>query len=131
MDYLFLKIWVTCPIAISLIYHSLEDWKNDQTITSLDSISHPIQNVQFPTVTVCPNEQKAPDNWSFMEKYLNAIAFSGSNIEYNFLIESVKPDFSMLVCVIKVFSGSVVIIFSNTGGLPSCMSSMTASTEIA
>ena len=73
-------------VASHLIYHSLEDWKNDQTITTLDSISHPIQNVQFPTVTVCPNEQKQPDNWSFLEKYFNALAFSGSGIKFSLSI---------------------------------------------
>ena len=45
-------------VASSFIYQSLMEWNNDPTITTLDSIAFPIQNVQFPTVTVCPHEQR-------------------------------------------------------------------------
>ena len=55
-----------------LIYNSMLDWEDNQTITTLESIANPIQDVQFPTVTVCSNEKNVPDNWSFLEKLLNA-----------------------------------------------------------
>ena len=48
------------------------DWEDNQTITTLESIANPIQDVHFPTVTVCPHEKNVPDNWSFLEKLLNA-----------------------------------------------------------
>jgi hypothetical protein len=60
-----------------LIIESLNDWDSNQTITTLDSIATPIQEVQFPTVTVCPHEESPPDNWSYLEKFLNALAFTG------------------------------------------------------
>ena len=62
-----------------LIVESLNDWESNQTITTLDSIATPIQEVQFPTVTVCPHEESPPDNWSFLEKFLNALAFTGED----------------------------------------------------
>ena len=62
-----------------LIYNSTLDWENNQAITTLESIATPIQDVQFPTVTVCPHENTKPDNWSFLEKILNALNFN-SNI---------------------------------------------------
>jgi hypothetical protein len=35
-----------------LIYNSMLDWEDNQTITTLESIANPIQDVHFPTVTV-------------------------------------------------------------------------------
>ena len=75
-------------IAGFLIIESLHDWASNQTITTLDSIATPIQEVQFPTVTVCPHEESPPDNWSFMEKFLNAIAFTGDNA----ITEDIRSD---------------------------------------
>ena len=66
-------------LASFLIHDSVMDWEENQTITTLESITRPIQEVQFPTVTVCPNEKSMPDNWSFLEKFLNALAFTGDN----------------------------------------------------
>ena len=44
-------------LASFIIHDSVMDWEENQTITTLESITRPIQEVQFPTVTVCPNEQ--------------------------------------------------------------------------
>merc|ERR1712051_501497 len=71
-----------------LIIESLNDWESNQTITTLESIATRIQEVQFPTVTVCPHEESPPDNWSFMEKFLNAIAFTGDNA----ITEDIRSD---------------------------------------
>ena len=68
-------------LASFLIHDSVMDWEENQTITTLESITRPIQEVQFPTVTVCPNEQTPPDNWAFLEKVLNAVAISKSNVD--------------------------------------------------
>ena len=68
-------------IAGYMIYNSLIDWETNQTITTLESIATPIQTVQFPTVTVCPHEHSAPDNWSFLEKFLNTLNLSDSNLQ--------------------------------------------------
>ena len=44
-------------------------------MTTLDSIAAPIELIQFPTVTVCRNEFKPPDNWVLLENILNNVAF--------------------------------------------------------
>ena len=67
-------------LASYIIHDSVVDWEENQTITTLESITRPIQEVQFPTVTVCPNEQSPPDNWAFLEKVLNGVAISKSNV---------------------------------------------------
>ena len=68
-------------IACVFLKDSVKDWKQEKTITTLESIATPIQKVQFPTVTVCPHEQAQPDNWSFLEKFLNALTLSGPHSE--------------------------------------------------
>ena len=32
-------------------------------------------------MTICPNEQSPPDNWAFLEKVLNGVAISKSNVD--------------------------------------------------
>ena len=41
----------------------------------MDSIAAPIEDIQFPTVTVCQDEFKEPDNWAAIEAILNNVAF--------------------------------------------------------
>ena len=41
-------------LAAYFLYGQLFDWAETQTITTLESIATPIQQVQFPTVTVSP-----------------------------------------------------------------------------
>ena len=48
--------------AGTMITYSLIDWQEDQTVTTLYSIAAPIELVQFPTVTICPNPDSPPDN---------------------------------------------------------------------
>ena len=84
---LFTRIFWVCVILIGFLIacffleESIWAWKQEKTITTLESIATPIQKVQFPTVTVCPHEQAQPDNWSFLEKFLNALTLSGPKSE--------------------------------------------------
>ena len=39
-------------LASVFLYGQITDWEKHQTITTLESIATPIQEVQFPTVTV-------------------------------------------------------------------------------
>ena len=81
-----------------MIYNSMLDWEENQTITTLDSIATPIQEAHFPTVTVCPHEKNAPDNWSFLEKFLNALDFSTENSQFEkFRLEVVNEIVSNLL----------------------------------
>ncbi len=58
-----------------MISNMVEDWQTNPTITTLDSIATSIKEVQFPTVTVCPEMYTQPDNWALPEMILNAIPF--------------------------------------------------------
>ena len=42
----------------------------------MESIAAPIEEIQFPTVTVCQDESKQPDNWAVIEAILNNVAFT-------------------------------------------------------
>ena len=39
-------------LAVIFLHGQITDWDENQTITTLESIATPIQQVQFPTVTV-------------------------------------------------------------------------------
>ena len=54
---------------------AFQDWKKEPVITTLDSIAAPISLIQFPTVTVCQEEYKPADNWAYLEKILDNVAF--------------------------------------------------------
>ena len=68
------------------------DWNENPTITSLDSIAAPINDIQFPTITVCNDKlHEIQDNWSFLESILNFLDFD-LNVEkdFQFLFKSIK-----------------------------------------
>ena len=60
-----------------MINQAFTQWSQDPVITTLETISAPIDEIQFPTVTVC--DQKPADNWGSIEKVLNSLAFQCSN----------------------------------------------------
>ena len=41
----------------------------------MDSIAAPVKDIQFPTITVCQDENKPPDNWALIELIFNNLAF--------------------------------------------------------
>ena len=55
---------------------SFNDWTSEPIITTMDSIAAPINDIQFPTVTVCHNNQRQPDRWAYLETILNFVKFS-------------------------------------------------------
>ena len=68
------------------------DWNENPTITSLDSIAAPINDIQFPTITVCNDKlHEVQDNWSFLETILNFFDYD-LNMEKDFqlLFRSIK-----------------------------------------
>ena len=68
------------------------DKNENPTITSLDSIAAPINDIQFPTITVCNDKlHEIQDNWSFLESILNFLEFD-LNVEkdFQFLFTSIK-----------------------------------------
>ena len=63
------------------IHDSLSDWEENPVITTMDSIAAPVNDIQFPTVTVCHDEDKPPDNWAPLELFLNNFAFQCKEFE--------------------------------------------------
>lgn len=94
-----------------MIRSALIDWSESPVITSLESISSPIDNIQFPTITVCKDETtEQPDNWAYLEKVLNTLSFSCDypTIEIHFndcpFSEKLRHDFDFLIEeVVNVF----------------------------
>ena len=83
-----------------LINTAFTQWEYNPTLTTLDTIAAPIDDIQFPTVTVC-NDYIAnpPDNWAFLENLLNLINFDcRSAIDVDCTSsDSVRNDFEFLI----------------------------------
>ena len=80
---MYLQLQIICVIfgfttAGLFLKDAFHDWEDMPVMTTLDSIAAPINMIQFPTVTICQNEYKPPDNWAFLENILNNIAFECS-----------------------------------------------------
>ena len=59
-----------------LINTAFAQWEHNPTITTLDTIAAPIDDIQFPTVTVCNDyTSNPPDNWAILENLLNLVNF--------------------------------------------------------
>ena len=87
-----------------MVYTAFEDWSENPIITTLDSIAAPINSIQFPTVTVCTDNEPS-DNWAFLDKILDHLAFSCSKSENDCNeTEILRNDFeSSLEAFINVF----------------------------
>ena len=77
---MYLQLQIICVIlgfttAGLFLKDAFHDWEDMPVMTTLDSIAAPINMIQFPTVTICQDEYKPPDNWAFLENILNNIAF--------------------------------------------------------
>ena len=81
-----------------MINQAFTQWSDNPVITTLETISAPIDEIQFPTITVC--DQKPADNWGLIEKYFNSLAFQCSSPISNNCKESTKEirkDFEFII----------------------------------
>ena len=53
-------------------------WQQNPTITTVSTFFYPVTEMQFPTVTICPEEME-PDKWGFMRSLMNEIDYSCQN----------------------------------------------------
>ena len=53
-----------------------QDWSNKPFITTIDSMSMPVSEIDFPTVTICNGPYTQPDNFAFIEKLFNMFQFA-------------------------------------------------------
>ena len=80
-----------------MISTAFEEWANDPTITTLETIAAPISDVQFPTVTVCNNQlENPPDNWGMLENVMNLMPFWCSNNETCNKAKDIREDIRFL-----------------------------------
>ena len=110
-----------------LLNTSFSDWSEAPVITTLDSIAAPIRDLQFPTVTVCQNEERPPDRWAFIETILNLLAFECSpenDKVFNVILqrceptEKVRKDFKFLLDQIATDLKSWIIFNKDTKDSP-------------
>jgi hypothetical protein len=46
-------------MSLKVIYYNvLTEWENNPTITYIEMPDYPIENVNFPTITICPEENE-------------------------------------------------------------------------
>lgn len=75
------------------INDSFSDWEEEPIVTTLDSISAPVKELQFPTITVCPENYRPPDNWAALENILNLVAFEcGLKKKWNSYNQNYEPE---------------------------------------
>ena len=82
----------------------------------MESIAAPIEDIQFPTVTVCQDEFKEPDNWAAIEAILNNVAFTCKENPRSWdkvmpceATEKVRNDFQFLIkSVVEIFKTKVL-----------------------
>ena len=78
-----------------MINQAFTQWAEYPVITTLETISAPIDEIQFPTVTVC--DQKPPNNWGPLEKVLNSLAFECSGYSNCKESTEIRQDFKFLI----------------------------------
>ena len=92
-------------MAAKIINTAISDWSSNPTITSLDSIATPIDEVQFPTLTVCDdNADLVQDNWAFIKSLFNFLDYKclspSDSIKYDRYCdrtENLRKDFNFLI----------------------------------
>ena len=104
--------------ASLMIKAAFQEWDENPVLITLDTIAAPINEIQFPTITVCQDPYKQPDNWGYIETVLNTVQFScprESATTYQILGEScqakigkIRNDFKYLIrAIIKNFQGLI------------------------
>lgn len=126
--------------SAKFISDSFADWEEDPIVTTMDSIAAPIKELQFPTVTVCPQNNKPPDNWAALEILLNFVAFECGKSQYDVslppcdITKDVRQDFGyFLENTLRPFIATLDesnISLSYTANLKFMMSSAILETEV-
>ena len=81
-----------------MISTAFSQWAQEPTITTLDTIAAPIDDIQFPTVTVCNDFMKnPPDNWAYLENLLNFVGFDCAKGKDCNETEAVRKDFGFVI----------------------------------
>ena len=107
---------------------AFKDWEDEPIITTVDSIASPISKIQFPTVTICQDEYKRPDNWAFLETILNKVAFEcrddtrhvgyGDDVPCDKTVKIRKDFHDIIQTVAGKFKGFALFMSKHTKNVP-------------
>jgi hypothetical protein len=59
--------------AFFFISGTLTDWEENPVQTVIESTAYPVQNIPFPSITVCPGANNRPMYYGFAETFFNFI----------------------------------------------------------
>ena len=84
---LFWASLIVCGFILGsmIFYHSLHDWNETPLQTTIKQVSLPIEELNYPSVTVCnPAELQMPrrNRWMYLEKLLNWIDVEKGNFSF-------------------------------------------------
>lgn len=57
------------------IQSNLQEWSGHPVQTTIETTAHPIQNIPFPSVTICEGQDMAPRKFGFVEKFMNRLLY--------------------------------------------------------
>ena len=57
-------------------YKAYQDWNENPILMTVETLDSPLQDIEFPAVTLCPSNDFQPDNWDLTEKVLNMFKFN-------------------------------------------------------
>ena len=64
--------------SIKIIYDSFDDWDDNPLITNVEDFEAPLNNIEFPAITVIHEPDYQTDNWALPELILNFFEFTCS-----------------------------------------------------
>lgn len=93
-----LVVLIGLMLSAFLISQAFQGWADEPTITTLDTIAAPIDDIQFPTVTICNDYiENHPDNWAFLENVLNQFRFQCYNENDCNMTMQLRKDFKYVI----------------------------------
>lgn len=90
-----IAIFLGLGFASIFVHDLVLDWSQDPVTTSFDSVTYPVENVQYPTVTVCPPNRINYDWLGIYRNALNQVKFSCNDTESCDKVSTVRKDFEV------------------------------------
>ena len=58
-----------------IILDGVQGWSESPVIISVDSLANPIREIEFPSLTLCPDREYQPDYLAIAEHVFNSFSF--------------------------------------------------------
>ena len=59
-----------------MISSGYKDWEENPILMTVDTFDVPIEEIEFPAITLCPSPTLQPDNWALTEQVFNSFKFN-------------------------------------------------------